>query len=86
MFPFQARLYDFVLCCAKSFQSCLTVFDPMDCSLSGSYIHGILQARILERIAISFPGDFPDTGIKPGSPISPALAGGFFTISTTWEA
>ena len=35
-------------------QSCLTLCDPMDCSLSGSSAHGIFQARVLEWIAISF--------------------------------
>ena len=35
-------------------QSCPTLCDPMDCSLSGSYTHGIFQARVLEWIAISF--------------------------------
>ena len=35
-------------------QSCLTLSDPMDCSLQGSSIHGIFQARVLEWIAISF--------------------------------
>ena len=35
-------------------QSCLTLSDPMDCSLLGSSIHGIFQARILEWVAISF--------------------------------
>ena len=35
-------------------QSCLTLCDPMDCSPPGSSVHGILQARILEQIAISF--------------------------------
>ena len=35
-------------------QSCLTFCDPMICSLSGSSVHGILQARILEWVAISF--------------------------------
>ena len=35
-------------------QSCPTLWDPMDCSLSGSSIHGIFQARVLEWIAISF--------------------------------
>ena len=35
-------------------QLCLTLCDPMDCSLSGSSIHGIFQARVLEWIAISF--------------------------------
>ena len=35
-------------------QSCLTLCDPMDCSLPGSSVHGIFQARILEWVAISF--------------------------------
>ena len=35
-------------------QSCPTLSDPMDCSLPGSYIHGILQARVLEWVAIAF--------------------------------
>ena len=35
-------------------QSCLTLSDPMDCSLPGSSIHGILQARVLEWGAIAF--------------------------------
>ena len=35
-------------------QSCPTLFDPMDCNLPGSSLHGILQARVLEWVAISF--------------------------------
>ena len=35
-------------------QSCLTLSDPMDCSLPGSSVRGILQARILEWVAIAF--------------------------------
>ena len=35
-------------------QSCLTLCDPMDCSLLGSSIHGIFQARVLGWVAISF--------------------------------
>ena len=38
----------------KVTQSCLTLCDPMDCSLPGSSVHGILQARVLEWVAISF--------------------------------
>ena len=34
--------------------SCLTLCDAMDCSLPGSSLHGILQARVLEWVAISF--------------------------------
>ena len=42
-------------------KSCLTLFDPMDCSLPGSSVHGIFQARVLEWVAISFSreGIFP---------------------------
>ena len=35
-------------------QSCLTLSDPMDCSLSGSSVHGIFQAGVLEWDAIAF--------------------------------
>ena len=39
---------------AKLLQSCPLLCDPMDCSLPGSSVHGILQARILEWVAIAF--------------------------------
>ena len=39
---------------AKSLQSCLTLCDPMDCSLPGFSVHGIFQARVLEWVAIAF--------------------------------
>ena len=35
-------------------QSCPTLCDPMDCSLSGSFVHWIFQPRVLEWIALSF--------------------------------
>ena len=37
-------------------QSCPTLSDPMDCSLQGSSIHGICQARVLEWVTIAFSG------------------------------
>ena len=43
----------------------LTPFGPMDCSPPGSSVHGILQARVLEWVAM--PGDLPDPWIEPGS-------------------
>ena len=49
-------------------QSCPTLCNPVDCSPSGSSVHGILWARILEWVAISFSRDLPDPGIKPRSP------------------
>ena len=39
-------------------QSCLTLSDPMDCSLPGSSIHGIFQARVLEWGAIAFSEEY----------------------------
>ena len=39
---------------AKLLQSCLTLRNPMDCSLQGSSVHGIFQARVLEWVAIAF--------------------------------
>ena len=62
---------------------CLTFCKPMDYSPSGSSVHEILQARILEWVAIPPPRDLPDSGIKPMSLVSPALAGSFFTIGAT---
>ena len=40
----------------------------MDCSLPGSSVHEILQARISEWVAFPSPGDLPNPGIKPRSP------------------
>ena len=48
-------------------QSCPTLCDPVNCSLPGSFIHGIFQARLLELVAFPSPGDFPDPGIEPRS-------------------
>ena len=42
------------VCVCEVTQSCPTLCDPMDCSLPGSSFHGILQARVLEWVAISF--------------------------------
>ena len=51
---------------AKSLQSCLTLCDPVDCSPPGCSIHGILQARILERVAVtSSRGSSPTQGSDP---------------------
>ena len=62
--------------------SCVWLCDPMDCSLPGSSVHGVLQARILEWVAIPFsrgsfwPGDW--TWVS-------CIVGRFFTIWTTKE-
>ena len=59
---------------AKSLQSCLTLCNPIDCSLPGSSVHGIFPGQNTGEFPP--PGDLPNLGVKP---ISPALAGGFFT-------
>ena len=50
--------------------SCSVVSDSLQhgCTPPGSSVHGILQARILEWVAIPSPGELPDPGIEPGSP------------------
>ena len=49
------KLHWFVcVCVCVHAQLCLTVCDPMDCSLPSSSIHGIFQARILEWVVISY--------------------------------
>ena len=58
---------------AKSLQSCPTLWDPVDYSPPVSSIRGILQARILEWVAIPSFRDLPDPGIKLVSPVAPAL-------------
>ena len=65
---------------------CLILCNPVDHSPPGSSVHGILQASILEWVTMtSSRGSFLP-GIRLMSLTPPALAGGFFTTSATWEA
>ena len=57
--------------CMLVTQSCPTLCDLVDCSLPGSSVREILQARILEWLPFLSPGDIPDPGIEPESPESP---------------
>ena len=63
-------------------QSCATPCDPMDCNPPGSSVHEILQARILEWVAIRFSREssqpWDQTRVS-------SVAGGFFIISATRE-
>ena len=49
-------------------QICPALCNPMVCSLPGSSLHGIFQARVLECVAISFSNVSPTQGLNPGSP------------------
>ena len=51
----------------------------MDCGLPGSSVNGIFQARILEWLPFTPPGDLPNPGIEPMYLVSLELAGRFFT-------
>ena len=79
-------LSGFVICVhARLFQSCLTLCDPMDCSLPGSMSRGFSRQEHWSGFPCPPPGDLSDPGIKPTSLMSSALADEFFTTSTTWE-
>ena len=71
---------------AKSLQLCPSLWDPVDCSPPGSSVHGILQARILEWVAMPSSRGSSRPRIEALSFTSPALAGRFFITSATWEA
>ena len=60
-------------------QPWLTLCNSMDCSPPGFSVHGIFQARILERLPFPPPRDLPDPGMEPTYLSPPALADGFFT-------
>ena len=64
----RGSLFFFHMClCVLVAQSCLTLWDSMNCSLPGSSVHGILQARILEWVTILFSREFPNPVIESGS-------------------
>ena len=82
-FPY-VNIYVYTTCvCVKLLQLCLTLYDLMDCRLSGSADHRILQARILEWIVSPPPGNLPDPGADPVFLMAPALAGIFFSSRAT---
>ena len=64
--------------CAKLIQSGPILCDTMNCSLPGSSVHGILQARILEWVTMPSSRGSPDPGNQTCISMSPALAGKFF--------
>ena len=84
--PLSHHLWPSVIECVytKSLQSWPTLCDPMDCSLPGSSVHGIFQARILEWVARGLPllqGIFLTQGLNPCQDWTHVsyIAGGFFT-------
>ena len=72
--------------CVLSHLTCVQLYTPVDCSLPGSSAHGILRQESWSGLPRPPPGDLLCLGIEPASLTPPALAGGFFTTSATWEA
>ena len=58
----------------------------MDCSHQAPLSMGFSRQEYWGGLSCPPPGDLPDPGIEPLPLMSPALAGGFFTTSATWEA
>ena len=75
LFPNLSGVFKDSYCCLFA-KSCLTLCDPMDCGLPGSYVHQILLAGILEWLLFPSSEELPNLGIEF---MSPTLAGGFFT-------
>ena len=69
-----------------SFQSYLTLCDPMDYSPQAPLSMELSRQEYWNGLPCTAPGDLPMTGIEPTSLMCPALAGGFFTTNTSWEA
>ena len=67
----------------KSLQLCPTLCDPMDYSLPGSSVHGILRARILEQVAMPSSRESSQSRDQTRVSLNPALAVSFFTTRAT---
>ena len=77
-------LMDIIYACVSHVaQSCLTLCNPLDCSPPGSSVHGMLQARILEWVAM--PSSRGSSQPRDWTQVS-CIAGRFFTIWMTREA
>ena len=71
------------VCVCVCAQLCLTLCSSMDCNQPGSSVLEFPRWEYWRGLPFPTPGYLPDPGIEPASP---ALAGGFFTTSATWEA
>ena len=73
--------------CVLSHFSCVRLFVTLwTVACQAPLSMGFSRPEYWNRLPFPSPGDLPDPGIEPASHSSPALAGGFFTTSATWEA
>ena len=59
--------------------SCPTLCDSLDCNPPGSSVHGFFRQEYWSGLPFPSPGDLPNPGIEPASPVSPALEADSFT-------
>ena len=71
---------------AKLLQSCLTLCTTGTVSHQAPLSMGFSRQEYWSGLPCLPPGDFPEPGVKPMSLMCPALAGGFLSASTMWEA
>ena len=87
--PLKYNIHETACVHAKLLQLCLTLCDPMDSlqpyGWTGSSVHGTLQARILEQVAMLSSRELFDPGIKPTSPEAPALQADFSLLLSHWR-
>ena len=77
--PFRSSTQVILIACVLSLQLCLTLCNPMDCSPAGSSVHGSLQARILEWVAMLHSGRTSRPRDQNCISCTSCIAGGFFT-------
>ena len=70
-----------LLCASLVTQLCPALCEPVNCSLPGSFVHGIFQQGSWSGLPFPPPGDRPYPGMEPISLASPALTGRFSTAS-----
>ena len=75
----------YAVCVLSHFSRVPTLCDLTDCRLAGSSVKGFSWQEYWSGLPFPSPGDLPNPGMDSTSLMSPALAGGFFTTSTTWE-
>ena len=74
-----------VMLLLSSAQSCLTLATPGTVAHQAPLSVGFSRQESLSGFPFPPPGDLPDPGIKPRSPVSVALGGRFFTTNATWK-
>ena len=75
----------YAYCVLSHFSCVLLLVTPWTVALQAPLSMGLSREEYWSGLPFSPPGDLPNPGIEPTSPMSPALAGGFFTIRATRE-